>query len=450
MKLRLSCFFLVVLAVLLAGCGGGGTPPGTASTAVGRATITFTWPARTRLIPVAANSIMVTLTQGAVTVASQVVTRPATGSTATVTFNSVPAGTVNVTATAYPNADGTGTAQATATTSIVVQANQNTPFSLTMGSTIDHLVSSPASIAIGVGDVAAVTVTAMDASGNTVLIKPQTLKWLSSNPTVATVDGMGNVTGVAPGGSASTVQITITENESGKSVSIPVVVVASVLTAYEPFNYNSPGGFLGPLNGGTGWGFPWSLGGLLVSSDNLTYGNLVTSGHCAVVDPRSFPFDAGDTRILASPLGTPGTVIYFSCLLRPTDPIGSSNASNYCGFSIDGLFIGKTGKGNYYGMTTGYLIGANYVGSQVMAQQNTTVFLVVRATFKAGNDQFDLWVNPVPGQPLPTTPDATKTDLDLGTPGPGTLTTIGLHGSMNAEFDELRIGTSYAAVAPTQ
>jgi len=81
----------------------------------------------------------------------------------------------------------------------------------------------------------------------------------------------------------------------------------------------------------------------------------------------------------------------------------------------------------------------------VLAQQNTTVFLVLRATFNASNNQFDLWVNPVPGQPLPTTPDATKTDLDVGT-----FTNFAIATSMLAEFDEIRIGTSYAAVAPTQ
>jgi hypothetical protein len=459
MKLRLSHIFLIALAVWLAGCGGT-TTPGAVSTATGRATATFVWPARTRLIPVAANAIVVTLTQGATTVATQILARPANGNTASATFNSLPPGTLGVTATAYPNANGTGTAQATATTSIVIQSNQTTAFSLTMGSTIDHLVSSPTSLALTMGQVAPVTVTAIDALGNTVLLNTQTLKWLSSAPTVASVDSSGNVTGVAIGGTSPAVQITVTETESSKSVSISVVVSGpGVLIAEDHFNYppgSQSNNYLTSGNGGTGWGSAWTWTdweSLSLSSDNLTYGNLVTSGYSVEMGATGVPpigygqgvFMLGNKRQLTTPIGQSGTVVYFSILLRPLDPIGAASSPYYYGFNIGNLFVGKTEAGNYYGMANGMLGTVGYVSSQVLAQQNTTVFLVVRATFNAANDQFDLWVNPVLGQPLSATPDATKTDLDVGT-----ITSVGIHAWMGAEFDELRIGTSYAAVAPTQ
>jgi hypothetical protein len=443
MKRTLWHSILVVLVVLLTGCGGGGTSGNSSSTATGRATMTIHWPATTRLIPLAANSITVTLSQGTQTVATQTVVRPSSGNTATLLLSALPIGTLNVVASAYPNANGTGIAQATATTSIIIQADRNTPFSLTMASTIDHLDISPVGIAVGVYEAALVTVTAKDASGNIVLIEPQTLQWLSSDPTVATVDSAGNVTGVAPGGTTTAVQITVTEKESNKSVSIPVVVSAGVLIAEEHFNY-SPGAQLFYQNGGTGWKGNWNdgpIGGSLkIGTDNLTYGNLTTSGSCAVVQQTSLP--TGNSRQLASQVGQSGTVVYFSMLLRPLDPIGSATSGSYCALLLNGLYVGKTDAGNSYGMDR--RLAGGYVGSQVPAQQNTTVFLVLRATFNAGNDRFDLWVNPVPGQPLPAIPDATKTDLDVGT-----VTSVGIDASMNAEFDELRVGTSYAAVAPT-
>ena len=195
-------------------------PEGAAATATGRATVTFTWPSRSRLIPLAANAISVTLTQGAKTLTTQTLARPATGNTATVTFNALPTGTLNVTATAYPNADGTGTAQATATTSIVIQANKNTPFSLTMGSTIDHLEVSPANPTVSPGNTLPLTMTAKDASGNVVLTSPSKMTWNSANTNVATVDASGNLTGVNGG----TAKITVTETESGKSATVTATV----------------------------------------------------------------------------------------------------------------------------------------------------------------------------------------------------------------------------------
>jgi hypothetical protein len=259
------------------------------------------------------------------------------------------------------------------------------------------------------------------------------------------VDAAGNVKGVAPSAAGSPVQITVTETESNKSVSIPVVVsaVSGTLIAEDHFNY-TPGSQLVGLSGGTGFGDIWQQNGpgasTLISSNNLTFGNLVTSDHCAETQSGD---PIGNAHPFTTPLVTSTKVIYFSILLRPIDPIGSGNFGSYCGLTFANLFVGITGASHYYGMEN--LGGGGFAGSNVLAQQNVTVFLVLRATFKNGNDQFDLWVNPVPGQPLPATPDATKTDLDVGP----TLDSLNIGASTRCQFDEMRVGTSYAAVAPT-
>ena len=79
------------------------------------------------------------LLKGTSLVDQKLVARPANGGTVTVRFDPLPVGTFTVTSTAFPNADGTGTAQATASIPLILQAGQNTDFTLTMGSTIDHL-----------------------------------------------------------------------------------------------------------------------------------------------------------------------------------------------------------------------------------------------------------------------------------------------------------------------
>jgi len=91
--------------------------------------------------------------------------------------------------------------------------------------------------------------------------------------------------------------------------------------------------------------FPWDIIGLLmISSDNLTYSNLITSGHCAATDPRDHDLNGNlvptaNVRELASPLGSSGTVVYFSILLRPLAPIGSSSTSSYYGLVIGNLCL---------------------------------------------------------------------------------------------------------------
>ncbi|MES2459160.1 MAG: hypothetical protein V4671_01155 [Armatimonadota bacterium] len=146
---------LVTGIVAAPGCGGGGTrsspvsaPSAPASQGLGRATFTVTWPApsSSRLIPSAANSIVVKITtiDGAA-LAEQRLTRPAGGGTTTATFAELPAGDVIASVSAYPNADGTGIAQASASASVAIEGGKTAALSLTLDSTIDRLeVTAPA------------------------------------------------------------------------------------------------------------------------------------------------------------------------------------------------------------------------------------------------------------------------------------------------------------------
>ncbi|MGC4046254.1 MAG: DUF3500 domain-containing protein [Armatimonas sp.] len=172
------------------------------------------------MIPVASNSIKVTFYQGAIAVATQIVARPTTGNTSTLTFNGLPAGNLLVAAVALPNTDGTGNPQAsTAVTSNIV-IGQTAEISMTMASTIASLAISPATATIAPGSNTSLTATAYDASSVVVLTSPSTISWSSSNSGVAVVSASGVVTGVAEG----TATITATESESGKTATAIVTV----------------------------------------------------------------------------------------------------------------------------------------------------------------------------------------------------------------------------------
>jgi hypothetical protein len=211
----------VVGTIALSGCGGGGSSAGGQS-ARSQAVVTITWPSSTasRLIPAAANSIVVTFTQNGSTVGTETAARPATGTTSTLTFPSLPVGTLTAKADAYPSTDGTGVVQATALVSVEIVSGQVTPVTINMASTIDHLVINPTSPTATVGSTTTLSLSALDANGNIVLVASSAISWISETKTVATVSSTGVVTGVAAGSSL----ITATDSESGKSVSVTITV----------------------------------------------------------------------------------------------------------------------------------------------------------------------------------------------------------------------------------
>lgn len=218
-----SSFSKGIAAILVAssvGCAGSAVD-GTAS---GQATMSITWPERTRVIPVAANSITVTFWKGTTVVSTKTVARPTVGNQSTVSFTSLASGTYTVVAQAFPNANGTGTAQASASQSVTISSGTTTPLEITMASTIATLTATMTTAGILVGASAPITVTAIDANGATVLTSASTITYGSSNTSVATVDSSGVVTGVATG----TATITVTETESGVTGTIDVNVMPAI------------------------------------------------------------------------------------------------------------------------------------------------------------------------------------------------------------------------------
>ncbi|MES2463917.1 MAG: cytochrome c peroxidase [Armatimonadota bacterium] len=226
---------LFLAALFLPGCGGGSAPTFTPASdtvttgASGRAVFTVVWPVSpaTRLIPMAARSIRVDiLRSNGTVVASQRIVRPDSGSssTTTMTFQNLPVDTLTASAVALPQADGSGTAQAIGSVPLTIQADQTIQFSLTMSSTIDHLVLNPITLTLTAGQRFQMTGTALDApdnAGNIVLTAPEKMQWASSNSAVASVDENGLVTAL----SAGTATVSVTDQESGKSASATVTSV---------------------------------------------------------------------------------------------------------------------------------------------------------------------------------------------------------------------------------
>src|SRR5437764_5312212 len=136
-----------LLGIILVSCGTGGGPANRA----GSVAMTIIWPPRTKLIPVASNSVRITISNGAAQYGTALLPRPPVGNEASTTFDHVPGGQATVTALAYPNADGSGVAQAKGVTPVTVLSNQATQVTLTMASTIVRIDITPPSPSIAVG-----------------------------------------------------------------------------------------------------------------------------------------------------------------------------------------------------------------------------------------------------------------------------------------------------------
>ena len=187
----------LLLPLLLAGCGGHGGRPSSPAAKGGRAVLKVEWPDRkARLIPSAANSLVVTLAKADGTpVATQTIPRPAAGTSTTSTeFSALPYGDLRVAVAAYPNDDGTGVAQASGADTLRVEEDKPGAVDVALGSTVKTLSVTPASAYVSVGGTATLTATAKDASGALVLLAAgggSDVYWVSYEPRVATLTGNG-------------------------------------------------------------------------------------------------------------------------------------------------------------------------------------------------------------------------------------------------------------------
>jgi hypothetical protein len=196
--------------------------------------MTIKWPVRnSRVIPTAANSIVITVSMAGKTIAtSGPIARPPKGGTSTWNTPSLPQGTYLISATALPNTDGTGTPQAAGTSTLTIVPNRNTQASVTMGSTVASVQMSSTSLLARPGFTFNVSATAFDSQGNMVLVADSALSWKISNPGALSMVKGGvdaQFKGVSNGSTSLTCTFTEVDSSLGQTpVSSPA---ASALTS---------------------------------------------------------------------------------------------------------------------------------------------------------------------------------------------------------------------------
>lgn len=304
MSRLLPCASLCALVAVTAGCGGVSAPVRTS-----RATLTIVWPTRSRLIPAAANSLRVALKQGEASLGERLVARPANGTSSTVFFDRLPGGAATATATAYPQADGSGVALATATVPLTLTLGQNTDFTLTMASTIDHLDLSVPASPMTAGATGAAAVAARDSAGAAVPLTASKLQWISTDPTVATVDSAGVVTAVSLG--TATIRVSDTESLRVAEASVRVVPRIVLNATAATLSVGDTKTFTATVTGATNKAVTWSVaenGGGTVTAAGLYTAPAVAGVYHVVAASQADPTQKATATVTVQSGSASGTI----------------------------------------------------------------------------------------------------------------------------------------------
>lgn len=209
----------------------------------------------------------------------------------------------------------------------------------------------------------------------------------------------------------------------------------AVLIAYEGFDY--PAGTITGANGGTGWTGSWAE--LEITTPGATYSDLTVSGNKFNKTSTTAAFDK--FRTLATTLGTTDETVWFSF-------IGDLDSTGNGGFVLRQDFspIVTAGSGDWWSSTNWGVYSNGSYGTST-TPSSTQSFLVMRIDFSAsGNEKLYLWTNPTLG----STPDISSAAVTLADAGNFTINRVSIFTNTTkvAVFDEIRVGTTYADVAP--
>jgi hypothetical protein len=244
--------------------------------------------------------------------------------------------------------------------------------------------------------------------------------------------------------------------------SAPAAQVIQSLPFYDSCDYNPATGLASASS--TVWETCFSTANLQVTANSLTLAGFVPSAGNSVFGAAAGTRFAG-TQFTAQ-TNTDGNAVYASFLYQVTAyPAASSGViafldSTNIGTSSSAPMPARAGLAvlmdhtGHIGINAGSTANAGAQFENSATALNTTVLIVARYTFHpAGRDVVDLWVNPAGanyGAASAPAPDATVTNTyNLAYLANFTISYRGGDSTFGEKWDEVRIGTSWAQVAPS-
>jgi hypothetical protein len=247
------------------------------------------------------------------------------------------------------------------------------------------------------------------------------------------------------------------------ALALPAIFTAgasAATVAYEGFDYTASS-LLSGQNGGSGWGSAWSIsyddpthaGSGTIKTANFSYPGLTTEGLRVVVkgaDAATNGNGNGGTsliRPLSTPVGTPGTTVWFSFMGHLQSWLGNNNLQVGLAFTNGSSQVLSLGQGTGASNANWSLAGS--LGSTTQTQITTGTdggidhLFVGKIDFGAINTTVNVWADPTLGG---AAPGGTSVSMVFA---PMTIDGLILRDSQadgKPEFDEIRIGTDFASV----
>jgi hypothetical protein len=229
-------------------------------------------------------------------------------------------------------------------------------------------------------------------------------------------------------------------------------------SAYDGFDYPLQPSGQNTYNGGSGFSDQWYFlsGHVRAGSLSDPTGTVLTTGNHVGANGGILPGGSAVQRQIAQTIGTSGTDLWVSWLMRRG---GEQSPVRHQGLliiyptvgdvSYPPYYIGEPGEpGPYQGMLEIESNSTDRVSTGAVLEPGKTVFLAAHFSFVEGNDTVTVFVNPTPGSSAPTG-GVSYNGIDFHPGHPFfEFTSADGTGTDTSEFDELRIGSTYAEVAP--
>jgi O-glycosyl hydrolase len=340
---------------------------------------------------------------------------------------------------------------------------------LTINQTAASIAVTPASISLANNATKTFSASLLDQFGNAMSAQPSFNWTINPNGAGGNIDSTGKYTAPASGSGYDVIIAT-----AGSVQGFASITVGSPASSPQPSAYDSFTGLSALQNFGDGFGFngPWQVqnndasnpGYQVLSGASLAYNNLSTANGYAT--GGSSYYTAGralDTSGAFAPyvdtstglIGKPGTSLWVSALMQ-------LNVSSLDNFHI-GLHHANIAWYDSDPNTASNLIEAGYFGGPnlnwslnlggTIIQTNKPIvvgqsnLVVMQLSFTANGDTVNLYINPTNlGTAPPAFADASgsATNLEFNK-----VSYYGGNTASDSDLDELRIGSSYAAVTPT-
>lgn len=188
----------------------------------GRVQFKIVWPERTRLIPVAAESIKIVVRNGTQEVTRKTIPRPTSGNSTIVHIDDLPSGVLSCDVSAHPDVDAQQPPQASGTVDVTIRPKETVSSTITLDSTINSVNFDIPPDVIRPGQEITVNAQAKNNSGEFIVTSPSKWEWSSSNTSAIQLASNGSRVVIKPGSTRGISTITAKEIESGKSASFNV------------------------------------------------------------------------------------------------------------------------------------------------------------------------------------------------------------------------------------